>query len=46
MFYIQKPDILQIARQFPLHFYIKKPDTLHYMIFHEHFEVGICIQKT
>ena len=39
-FYIQKnPKKLQNV------FIYKKPDTLHYGIFHENFQVGIYIQK-
>ena len=45
VFISKKPDTFQKARQFLFHFYINRPYTLRYAVFHEIFEVGIYIQK-
>ena len=45
-FYIQKARHFSKTKTIFVKFlYTKKPDTLHYTIFHEIFEVGIYIQK-
>ena len=41
----KKPDTLQKARKFALHFKIKKPDTLRYAIFHDIFKLAFIYKK-
>ena len=45
VFIYKNVDTFQIARQFPLGFYIQKAIHLTLQDFHENFEVGIYIQK-
>ena len=44
-FYIQKPDTLQKARNFPLRFIYKKCDTLRYAIFMKMLKLAFIYKK-